>query len=135
MSDKYTYIDPNEINVGDIVGVLQNIRVGWGYRYYRHQYACPEKITRITPKRTKCIGKSGAEYVLNKTRFVKLDAYAISENQKVNYYTETAAKFSNLATVNRERLANLSDEELKAFGDALDTICTLLDKNSTSSDL
>jgi len=76
MEFDYKRLNPDKIQVGDKVGVLQVVTVGWR-GHYRHMYAKPEVIKRITPKRTKFCTESGQEYSED-TTFVAMDAYAVS---------------------------------------------------------
>lgn len=45
-------IDKDTLKVGDVVGVARKVSCGWKSSF-RHQLITSEKITRITPKRTK----------------------------------------------------------------------------------
>ena len=128
MKNEYTYINIKDIKVGDTVGVLQNVRVGFGYQYYRHQYAQPETIMRITPKKTKLVGNSDREYS-NKTEFVVLDDYARSENEKVDYFRSVSRNFLSLHDISTDTLSKISDEELLVFGKALSTVQSILKKH------
>lgn len=122
----YKRLNPDKIQVGDKVGVLQVVTVGWR-GHYRHMYAKPEVIKRITPKRTKFCTESGQEYSED-TTFVAMDAYAVSENAFVKRLRETRTAFNKFGSMSFEILAELPDDKLELVARHLSAVMEILEE-------
>lgn len=122
----YKRLNPDKIQVGDKVGVLQVVTVGWR-GHYRHMYAKPEVIKRISPKRTKFCTESGQEYSED-TTFVAMDAYAVSENEFVKRLRETRTAFNKFGSMSSEILAELPDDKLELVARHLSAVMEILEE-------
>ena len=126
---KLNPINKDDLKVGDVVGIVREIRCTWGTTF-RHVMVYPAKIVRITPKRTKIETDKFGEHDKYET-FYKYDSDAIEENkmaekfcliQKGVYDIEDFRSKHGMGAIKDEDLDTLSEhinavaEVLKRYG-------------------
>ena len=86
MSNPLTFLQQEQIQVGDTVGIVRWISVSWG-RYYKHPFVEKAVVTKISPKRK--------SFTINGTTFsdrdvtnyiVAYDDTTIAENELAEKY-------------------------------------------------
>lgn len=113
-----THLTPEQLNVGDVVGILSAISVGWSSRY-RHPLVKKAVVERISPKRQKFVidGVSFTDKEIY-SNIVSYDDVAVKEDELARKYQQCADKKYKLQNAKNKygneiiTLAKLDDEDL-----------------------
>lgn len=118
---KLSLIDKDDLKVGDVVGVVREVRCGWGTSF-RHVFVYPAKIIRITPKRTKIETDKFGEHDKHEV-FYKYDSEAIKESEMAKKFKEIKDAVNLVRTFAKypDRTA-LTDSFIKSLKLLADTV-------------
>lgn len=120
---KLSPINKDDLKVGDVVGVAREVRCGWGS--FRHVMVYPEKIIRITPKRTKIetdIGEHDKHEV-----FYKYDSEAIKESEMAKKFKEIKDGVYAIEVFKSSRgLGAIKDEDLDTLSEHINAVAEIL---------
>lgn len=121
---KLNPINRDDLKVGDVVGVAREVRCGWGTSF-RHVMVYPEKIIRITPKRTKIETDIG-EYDKHEV-FYKYDSEAIKESEMAKKFKEIKDGVYAIEVFKSSRgLRVIKDEDLDTLSEHINAIAEIL---------
>lgn len=125
MSDSLTFLTPDKLQVGDTVGIVHWISVGWS-RYYKHPFVTKANIEKISPKRKSfTIGDSTFSDRDISGNIVIYNDIAIAENELALKYkkcSDLKYKLENAKSKFGDRqvaLETLNDEDLDKVLDLL----------------
>lgn len=114
-----TYVNIDELRVGDIVGYCRYVSFSW-HRNFRYPIVLRRVIKRITPKRTKFVLDDGIELDVGEAkRLVVINdeasrqssiARVFSDLQSIEYKIAEAKRHSNYVIEDK-----LTDEELVEY--------------------
>ena len=121
---KLSPINKDDLKVGDVVGVVREIRCGWEISF-RHVMVYPAKIIRITPKRTKIETDIG-EYDKHEV-FYKYDSEAIKESEMAKKFKEIKDGVYVIEDFKSRRgLRVIKDEDLDTLSEHINAIAEIL---------
>lgn len=122
--EKLKPINKDDLKVGDVVGVVREVRCGWGANF-RHVMVYPAKIVRITPKRTKIETDIG-EYDKHEV-FYKYDSDAIEESKMAEKFRLIQKGVYDIEDFkSRHGLRAIKDEDLDALSEHINSIVEVL---------
>lgn len=121
---KLNPINKDDLKVGDVVGVVREIRCGWGTSF-RHVMVYPAKIVRITPKRTKIETDIG-EYDKHEV-FYKYDSDAIEESKMAEKFRLIQKGVYDIEDFRSKRgLVTIKDEDLDTLSEHINAVAKIL---------
>ena len=125
MNIKLKEISRDDLKVGDVVGVVREVRCGWGTNF-RHFMVYPAKIIRITPKRTKIETDKFGEHDRYET-FYKYDSEAIKESEMAKKFKEIRDGVYAIEDFKSSRgLRVIKDEDLDTLSEHFNAISEIL---------
>ena len=122
---KLNPINKDDLKVGDVVGIVREIRCGCGTSF-RHVMVYPTKIIRITPKRTKIETDKFGEHDKYET-FYKYDSDAIEENkmaEKLKLIRDGVYTIEDFKS--RCGLKAIKDEDLDTLSEHINVVAEVL---------
>lgn len=119
-------IDKDTLKVGDVVGVMRTIEVGWMCRF-RHALITPAKIIRITPKRTKFVTDKFGDHDRHET-FYECNFNAEKENELAEKFVQLKESLWDIEIFRKGGLARISDEDLPEVAEHMKAITEILKK-------
>lgn len=124
---KLNPINKDDLKVGDVVGVVREVRCGWGTSF-RHVFVYPAKIIRITPKRTKIETDKFGEHDKHEV-FYKYDSEAIKESEMAKKFKEIKDGVYAIENFKSSRgLGAIKDEDLDALSEHINAVAEILKK-------
>ena len=121
---KLNTINRDDLKVGDVVGVVREVRCGWGTSF-RHVMVYPAKIIRITPKRNKIETDIG-EYDKHEV-FYKYDSEAIKESERAKKFKEIKDGVYAIEVFKSSRgLRVIKDEDLDTLSEHINSFVKIL---------
>lgn len=117
-------VDKEKLNVGDTVFVSKQVPVGYN-TYFRYHIIREERITRITPKRTKIETDKGIyEY---SAPFVIPDEKDIREN---NIARALLSISSTLKLLNKQNISLYTDDEIMSMYEIAKQLKEIIDTHN-----
>lgn len=126
MEIKLKEIDKDTLKVGDWVGIARNVSYGW-CSSFRHKLIYPEKITRITPKRTKFFTDKGEHD--KREIFYECDDQAARETFLAKAFRDIQDGIFELTELKRnDYIGRISDEDLPEVAKHMEAMMKILKK-------
>lgn len=120
----------DELKVGDIIGIRKPVPLDWGV-CFRYMITEPEKIARITPKRTKVVTESGKEFKMSSTIFYVVDEEANHKTKIAQRVQDIDNAFHAIEMARRSRaLFSVSDESIIKIATLMNEINKEISENS-----
>lgn len=113
-----TYVNPDDLKVGDEVGVIYPCTYGFGLRF-RYPQIAKAKVERITPKRTKfVIGSVSFGELDVRRRIVKIDDNATNMDKVARDFILANRLLDTMDSLERKgkfHLSEMSNEDIYLF--------------------